>query len=411
MYILSSHVYTVFVITAESSRKRKSEQSPEEPVKKPLLNAKEFSFGREVRSTHCSEKIVKGAVTVHNGKVYFASGKSIHVLNATHKKPHWLPKIELNRTNFGLTTINDNMLLAVGGKVDGGVVSSVMCYAVNNSSTQSTWEEKYPNMAAARFDPEVVHYNNYVIVIAGWTKDHYFQESRAELSVEILSLKEEQWHLIESMKLPNYLNPMSCMSACVCNDTLYLTAKHRDADYYHNSPPEKNYDEEEIADPYQCFSFFQCIINDFTQMDSFMWHPLNHPHDVTFSVSDTAITYGNDCRFSLLCIGDNLFAIGCDHIEAIAPDSLQESLKRFYEMFAAIDSLAIFSVQGSRRIMGPEPHCAIHLYDPDMDTWKKIHMIDDFGLTLAQPLVAVIDDRLVIVRSTTNACLLHLMNN
>ena len=179
MYILSSHVYTVFVITAESSRKRKSEQSPEEPVKKPLLNAKEFSFGREVRSTHCSEKIVKGAVTVHNGKVYFASGKSIHVLNATHKKPHWLPKIEYNRTKFGLTAIND-MLLAVGGHVDGKIAvsaeSSVQCYPLDNPSKK--WEEKYPNMAVARFDPEVVSCPNYVIVIAGQTTNG------PELSVE-----------------------------------------------------------------------------------------------------------------------------------------------------------------------------------------------------------------------------------
>ena len=395
--------------TAESSRKRKSEQSPPEPVK--VLNRKEFNFGGEVYSTHCSERevIAKGAVTVHDGKVYFASGSSIHVLNATHKKPHWLPKIDINRKYFGLTTIND-MLVAVGGDVDGTIVPSVQCYAINDSAEQSKWEEKYPNMAVARLDPEVVRSENYVIVIAGWKKDEYFAARCAELSVEILSLKEMQWHLIDGMKLPDYMNSMVSMSACVCNDIVYLTAKHNDAHYYQNSAPEEDDSDEEDgyqADPYKCFSFFQCFINDFTQMNSFKWHTLSHPHSVTFSVSNEAIAHSDDCMFSLLCIGDSLLAIGCDHIEAVAPDYLQKILKHFYKGYAIIDYMTVFTQEGSRRIIPAEPHCAIHLYDPERDTWKQIHKIDDFGLTSAQPLLAVVHNCLVIVRSTTNACILH----
>ena len=429
------------------------------------MNAKEFSFGREVCSTHCSENIVKGAVTVHNDKVYFASESCIHVLNATHKKPHWLPKIEFNRKKFALTAIND-MLLAVGGHVDGkpafSAESSVQCYPLDNHSKK--WEEKYPSMAVARFDPEVVSCPNYVIVIAGQTTNG------PELSVEILSLKEEQWHLIESMKLPDYLNSMSWMSACVCNDTIYLTAMHNDHHYNENITPDEDEDDVTLfmvpyddyfmdSSPYKCCSLFQCFISDFSQMDSFTWQTLNHPHPATyesgneyhFMASDivtkedkqeyaenfgifpsdqeyqltTSYFHYGDCKYSLLSIDGQLFAVGCSHIEAVSPNDMQDSLKEIYKSYMNIKAVLnkyeeeVFDYDGNSNMNAHvidhkdsyDSSCAIHMYVPDKDVWKLLHKIEDFGLTSDQPLAASVENSLVIVRATTDARVLHFEQN
>ena len=444
------------------SRKRRSEQRSPEPVKKPALNKRNVSFDHEIRSTHCSEPIVKGAVATDNGKVYFASGSSIHVLNATHKKPHWLPKIECNRKKFGLTAIN-NMLFLVGGIMKGKPIpskpeSSVQCYSLNNAP--KTWEEKYPNMAVARFDPEVVSYQNYVIVIAGWTTNPDHSTTRPELSVEIFNMKEEQWYSIDNMKLPDYLDSMLWMSACICDDTLYLTAMHDDPKYEENTAPEEEDDDDDSTsedfshcypDPYTCCSLFQCFISDFSQMDSFTWQVLNHPHPATYENDDSShflagkqpteeerrdyfVNFGfpdekykvktshfhyGDCKYSLVSIDSQLFAVGSNHIEAVPPNEMQDSLIQIYDSYMNIKAvLNEYEYHDDDDDSKPyetvidhensyDPRCTIHKYDPDKDVWEQLYTIEDLGCTSDHPLAASVDNLLVVARSTTDARVVH----
>ena len=261
---------------------------------------------------------------------------------------------------------------------------------------------------------------------------------------------------------------MSWMSACICNDTIYLTAMHNDHHYNENIiiPDEDEDDEYSMYrfddchpyEPYKCCSFFQCFISDFSQMDSFTWQTLSHPHPATyksgnedhFMASDivteedeqeyavncgyfpdqeyklkTSYYHYGDCKYSVLSIGGQLFAVGCSHIEAVSPNDMQDSLKEIYESYMNIKAglnkyeKEVFDYDGNSNMNSHvidhknsyDSSCAIHIYDPDKNVWKLLHEIEDFGFTSDQPLAASVENSLVIVRATTDARVLRFEQN
>ena len=387
-----------------TSRKRKTEQVVPGPAKKLAVDRSEndepISFTSEKCSTLNSDNIVKGAVAAYNGNVYFGSGDAIHVLNVNHKKPRWFPKIDCNRTHFGLTALGDT-LLAVGGLLKSSpgkntATNTVQCYALcsKDASKEKTWEEKYPAMGVARFDPEVVSVENYVIVIAGWTElVGEYERNNPVLAVEILDVNREKWYSIKSMALPNEIKTLEWQSACICNDTLYLAVKHDDPEYDNLKKNSSNIDEDSNSGfpfgsesdnsdcypekPYKCYSLYECSLEDLSQLaemsehdqSSFSWQKLNHPHPAVYENENqeimctsyvgmypseddieeyhskggldsnyiqTEFFHYNYCNFTLSCIGDHLIAVGCKHVAAIAPGDMRYSLNRTYESYKVI---------------------------------------------------------------------------
>ena len=458
-----------------TSRKRKREQIVPGPAKKPAVDRSEndepISFTSEKCSTYNSDNIVKGAVAAYNGNVYFGSRDAIHVLNVNHKKPRWFPKIDCNRTHFGLTALGDT-LLAVGGLLksshgDNTATNTVQCYALcsKDASKERTWEEKYPAMGMARFDPEVVSVENYVIVIAGWTElVGEYELKNPVLAVEILDVNREKWYSIKSLALPKELDSLMWQSTCICNDTLYLAVKHDDPDYdkftkiYSDDDSDSSFplwsesDKSECypKKTYECYSLYECSLKDLSQLaemseheqSSFSWQKLNHPHPAVYvneRMSSCAGMYpseedvleyqsrggfdSNDlqteffpynyCNFTLSCIGDHLIAVGCKHVAAIAPDDMSSSLCQTYESYKEImatlfrydDEPDDKPIDQAVYTDNKETECHVHIYDPDKDSWKQLYSTQNpNGYTESELLVTAVDNKLVIVRGSKAVC-------
>ena len=425
--LLSAINITLFCKQVQVEKGNQSKLSPG-PVKKPAVDRSEnnepISFTSEKCSTYNSDNIVKGAVAAYNGNVYFGSGDAIHVLNVNHKKPRWFPKIQCNRTHFGLTALGDT-LLAVGGLLksspgENTVTNTVQCYALcsKDASKERTWEEKYPVMGMARFDPEVVSVENYVIVIAGWT--------------ELVGEYERN-----KMALPNEINSLEWQSACICNDTLYLAVKHDDPEYDKLKDNSSDNDEDSNSSfpfgsesdksecypekPYTCYSLYECSLEDLSQLaemsehdqSAFSWQKLNHPHPAVYrnermcmrTYPEEEDIYGYQlrggfdsnylqteffrycyCNFTLSCIGNHLIAVGCKHVAAIAPGDMRYSLYRTYESYKEImatlfryddepDDKPIDIDQVVYTDNSKETECHVHIYDPDKDWWKQLYSI------------------------------------
>ena len=405
------------------------------------------------RGPRAPSKIYKGSVVVCNDNAYFASGNSIQVFNVSQKE--WREEIECERYNFGLAAI-DNELVAVGGLITSEspektvATNTVVCLTLSDPMAHNTWKEKYPGMNTARCDPEVVATDKYLVALAGWT-DINAENTLIKLtrSVELLDKGTKCWHTNQGIQLPNELNnELYWLSACVCNDTLYIATQHEDPNFSDTMQRFSIDRDEDYLNPesgYECFSLHCCSINSLVRIAqtdvvakkvAHCWQHLhNHPHPSVYkNENEGEIPYYRDgdeedydagsetieisylryreCKFVLSCINSCLLAVGCEHVKAedndlelgCAYESYREKKRDYYQVYTSDSTRDRCHIEDCGRDESEtKSQCYIHIYNPEEDSWKNIGCTPDVnGTHTDAPLVATVtDDKLVIVRGST----------
>ena len=428
-----------------AGKKRKSEisGSPEGVCSKKVkvFNPQSIKIRRGPRAP---SEISKGSVVVSNDNAYFASGSSIQVFNVSQKE--WRGEIECDRYNFGLAAI-DNELVAVGGLIRSEssekyvATNTVVCLTLSDPMAHNTWKEKYPSMNTARISPEVVATDKYLIALAGWTEiDAEDKLAKPTRSVELLDKSTKCWHTNQGIQLPHDLRTLYWLSACVCNDTLYIAAQHEDPNFSSRG-------DFDSCDGYECFSLYRCSINSlvrYAQTDvvakkvAHCWQHLNHPHPSVYAnENEGEIPYYRDdeeedydagsenieigylryhqCAFVLSCIDSCLLAVGCEHVKGVtshdndillrdAYESYREKNKELGQPWVKASTFNRCHIEDCGRDEDEtKSQCYIHIYNQEEDSWKKIGCTPDVnGSHSDAPLVATVtDDKLVVVRGST----------
>ena len=147
-------------------------------------------------------KIRKGAAVSHGGTAYFHPRDSQKVLQYKNK---WDTLPECPQENFGLAVIDD-LLTAVGGKVDGVAVNHLTSFIENE------WKQQFPAMSTKREMPAVIRVNDFLIAAGGKGEGGDLLSS-----VEVMNIKTREWHHAPSLPEPVY-----AMSATVAQEHLYL---------------------------------------------------------------------------------------------------------------------------------------------------------------------------------------------
>ena len=418
------------------------------------------------RGPHAPSKIYKGSVVVCNDNAYFASGSSIQVFNVPQKE--WREEIECERYNFGLAAI-DNELVAVGGLITSEssekyvATNTVVCLTLSDPMAQNTWKEKYPAMNTARISPEVVATDKYLVALAGWTEINAENTLvKPTRSVELLDKGTKCWHTNQGIYVPNELNnELYWLSACVCNDTLYIATQHEDPkfsdtmqSFINDSDDDSEYPEcrdEDHLNPesgYECFSLHRCSINSLVRIAqtdvvakkvAHCWQHLhNHPHPSVYkNENEGEIPYYHDsdeedydagsetieigylryhqCKFVLSCIDSCLLAVGCEHVKGVTPEdndlklryayeSYRDKYREYHQVYTSDSTRDRCHIEdGGRDEDKTKSKCYIYIYNPEEDSWKNIGCTPDVNGTHADaPLVATVtDDKLVVVRGST----------
>ena len=106
--------------------------------------------------------------------------------------------------------LNDNLVI-IGGKHSTAkkATNLVTTYDNNNNS----WNNTYPNLTVARFEPAVVPYNQYIIVAGGKNVDGTILDN-----IEVFDIEKSHW-LIVNTHLPE---PMYNISATMCGDSFTI---------------------------------------------------------------------------------------------------------------------------------------------------------------------------------------------
>ena len=108
------------------------------------------------------------------------------------------------------SNLNDNLVI-IGGKHSTAkkATNLVTTYDNNNNS----WNNTYPNLTVARFEPAVVPYNQYIIVAGGKNVDGTILDN-----IEVFDIEKSHW-LIVNTHLPE---PMYNISATMCGDSFTI---------------------------------------------------------------------------------------------------------------------------------------------------------------------------------------------
>ena len=155
------------------------------------------------------------AVTL-NGLVYVGGGIEtggnvsfvVDVYNPVEDK--WGSPIEAPRCGFGMTVLN-NKLVIVGGKTKKGEISRT----VRSLEESSQWEE-FTSMPTARYNSTAVGYNSMLLAIGGTSSDDV-----AIATVELYDTKKDRWYKCDDLPKPHsFLQPL------VVKNTLYLLGGH-----------------------------------------------------------------------------------------------------------------------------------------------------------------------------------------
>ena len=430
-----------------TGRKRKATAQYGGPSKKPNIDESLISVSR---GPDCPI-IMGGNTTTHNNCVYFSDDGIIFEFDLTSR--NWTKYIECPQVVCGLATI-ENELVVVGGLLpteDESQVATnkVICFPLekNKGKRKSTrhkkeekkeWKEKYPVMKQKRVYPEVLVFGNYLIVLGGYiTHD---AELKPIISVEVLDTKSKCWYSNERMSLPPEFSSMKWLSACICGKDLYIAAKHDDPQFkdslcskigkdMEEDPDEINYqggEEINVFDyyfldgPCPCYSMYRCCVDTLlhvaqesddvatNQMEkTILWQKLQHPHYSVYDNFDQRedegmFLYYGVCHFTLSHINNELYAVGCQHIDSISNESLVNILDIAYRSYNTdIQWCKRASLQGITARKDEETidyECHIYHYDVDDDSWDLVKSTPHNGDSSKKPSVAVVDKELVIVR-------------
>ena len=360
---------------------------------------------------------------------------------------------------FGLATV-ENELVAVGGLVEekeeeeeeknrDRPINKVFSFSLDK---ERTWKEKYPEMKEARVRPEVVVFGKYLIVLGGVIRN---PDLRPVTSAEVLDLEEKRWYTIN---LPEECSSMKWLSACICGEDIYIAVQHDDPDYRSliKAIPKRThtYDEDDDDDyssgdddpPCQCpcYSLYRCSVEELVKSakegnnpsNQLRWQKLEHPHPsvyknptkdhiqsseldeagidyITTMQAETEYLAYQVCTFALSCVSNTLVAVGCSHITSISFENNKKQLYRAYCSYKDardnIDGLEnyFYEIMTSNDDETIDLECHVYIYDMTDYSWKSVKTTTENGASNCKPTVAVVDNKLVIVRDSEH---IHIVN-
>ena len=363
---------------------------------------------------------------------------------------------------FGLATI-ENELVAVGGVANeeekeeekeedrDRPINKVFSFSLDNTG-EETWKEKYPEMKEARVHPEVVVFGKYLIVLGGFIHDPYL---RPVTSVEVLDLEEKRWYTIN---LPEECSSMNWLSACICGEDIYIAVRHDDPEFHSTiqeflEPKFKDgeflyyrhkYDYDPPS-PLPCYSLYRCSVEELVKSakdgnNQLRWQKLDHPHPSVYRNSNQerqhdegCVDDGWDgipiveleteylaykvCKFVLSHINNTLVAVGCNHVTSVSFEGNKTQLKSAYSSYRVEEKERIEGSGGeiyysdeimtSRHRDTIDKECHVYVYDTMDYSWKRVKTTTENGASNCKPTVAVVDNKLVIVRDSKH---IHIVN-
>ena len=439
-----------------TGKKRKASSPAAVRSKKTKLAEVTITPGPE-----CPAEFSQAAVG-YSEHAYFANANKIHQFHVPNQ--NWMQSIECPQSLFGLAAHKNEMSLVGGIVPTGASnevkpTNKIQSLTISTINEQKTWQEKYPSMTTARVYPQVVAYGKYLIVLGGWAEYKDMKLSCSMKSVEILDLEQKRWFSNDKISLPKEFCSAHWQSACICGNNLFIAFKHP----HPGSPcPDFGYDAYPYYSLLRCSveNLLDIAKEDVKKANSQnIWQKLSHPHDVTYvnegkeendkfwddfdpyvyyQLEDDIDDSDGDgspsfikrekypveteefyykCGFTLSCIDNHtLVTIGCKHIRSTTPQDLRSSLKYAYKEYKVLehelyedtecmtedttryhDQWYIKDCEEKFR----NEECHVHLYDPESDSWQlKASTPNANGASNAQPSVAVVDNKIVIVRNS-----------
>ena len=360
---------------------------------------------------------------------------------------------------FGLATI-ENELVAVGGVANeeekeeekeedrDRPINKVFSFSLDNTG-EETWKEKYPEMKEARVRPEVVVFGKYLIVLGGVIHD---PNLKPVTSVEVLDLEEKRWYTIN---LPEECSSMNWLSACICGEDIYIAAQHDDhyrsliTKHTHTYDDDDDYssgeDDYDPPSPWPCYSLYRCSVEELVKSakegnNQLRWQKLEHPHPSVYRNSNQIRQhiegYEDDdidgipivqleteylayevCEFVLSHINNTLVAVGCNHVTSVSFENTKTQLKLAYSSYreeekernegGGGEKYYSYEIMTSRDRDTIDKECHVYIYDTMDYSWKRVKTTTENGASNCKPTVAVVDNKLVIVRDSKH---IHIVN-
>ena len=360
-------------------------------------------------------------------------------------------EFECPQESAGLAAVENELFLVGGLDTSGGPTNKVACFSLE----KKTWEEKFPPMSTPRANPQVVVAGKYLIALSGSVD----KEGPATRSVEVLNREKRCWYTNDNISLPEELKYMKWLSACICDKDIYVAARHVDPDFSNTMSKfvdneddinMEHTDEEEHfyhldPEPYPCYSLFRCPVGVLieaaeeakSESKKNLWQRIEHPHPSVYENGDENLSEHNDhifnnvqfpeeadpqeelddlrtdyncygvCRFTLCCINDSLIAVGCKHVESISHENLNGTLFDAYRSYREVQEELFQPLIGGGDANTQvyvdyetiDEKCHIYVYNTE-DSWKRVKSTPRNGTSDKQPSVAVIDNKLVVVRNS-----------
>ena len=378
-----------------------------------------------------------------------------------------MQQLECPHGLFGLATV-ENELVAVGGLVieeekeeEKNCVHPINKVLSFSLDKERTWTEKYPEMKEARVRPEVVVFGKYLIVLGGVIRD---PDLRPVTSVEVLDLEEKRWYTIN---LPEEFSSMKWLSACICGEDIYIAVRHDDPDFRsrvaaiprrrtnpygdaYSSDDDDDYDDDYSSDdgdydppsPWPCYSLYRCSVEALVKSakesnhpnNQLFWETLQHlhpsvclnekkacepiigykmdgPYEIPIVEAEMEYLAYKVCRFALSHINNTLVAVGCRHVASVSCEDNNHKLYLSYRSYRETEKYRNDHII-YHRYFGTsndqvDTECHIYIYDTTDYSWKRVKTTTENGASNYKPTVAVVDNKLVIVRESEH---IHIVN-
>ena len=129
--------------------------------------------------------MVRGSAVVHRNIVYCISDSSTTIYQYQPDEDEWQEHSHCPHHGPGLAIIKD-LLTVIGGQGRSGKTNKLLSWR------DGRWEEVFPPMNTARWNPAVISHDRYVIAVGGY----------GETSVELFTVSTNTWSTVTSLPQP-----------------------------------------------------------------------------------------------------------------------------------------------------------------------------------------------------------------
>ena len=143
--------------------------------------------------------MMRGSAVVHRNIVYCISDSSTTIYQYQPDEDEWQEHSHCPHRYPGLAIIKD-LVTIIGGQGRSGKTNKLLSWR------DGRWEEVFPPMNTARWEPAVITHDRYVIAVGG----------RDETSVELFTVSTNTWSTVTSLP-----QPLSFITATLSCNILY----------------------------------------------------------------------------------------------------------------------------------------------------------------------------------------------